>query len=166
MLYEMIVGIVPFWEEGMDQRALMKVRYNTICLSSRFEFYSALTYTYAFIFFLFFPFLSQAIVKGDFEFPAGDFMSEESMDLLRRMLVVQPHLRLGCHAVGDKDIRNHEFFDSIDWEALAKRELETPVKPQIKDPLDSTNFRRYREEKEVDDGVPLTKSEQAIFKDF
>lgn len=131
MLYEMIVGVVPFWDEGMDQRALLK-----------------------------------AIVRGHFEFPEGDFMSDASKDLLKRMLVVQPEKRLGSFATGDMDIRSHSFFDEIDWEALANKELETPMTPQIKDPLDSTNFKNFKDKKEFDDGVPLTRAEEAIFKDF
>mmetsp|Transcript_8845 Transcript_8845/g.7300 ORF Transcript_8845/g.7300 Transcript_8845/m.7300 type:complete len:132 (-) Transcript_8845:22-417(-) len=131
MLYEMIVGVVPFWDEGMDQRALLK-----------------------------------AIVKGRFEFPEGDFMSDASKDLLTRMLIVDPDKRLGNFARGDMDIRDHLFFDDIDWEALANKELETPVTPNIKNPLDATNFKNFKDEKEKDDGIPLTKAEEAIFKDF
>lgn len=93
-------------------------------------------------------------------------MSDDSKDLLRRMLVVDPRGRLGSFAAGDNDIRNHPFFDEIDWAKLAKKEVTVPMVPKITDPLDATNFRNWKDEEEKDDGMPLTAKQQAKFKDF
>lgn len=93
-------------------------------------------------------------------------MSVTSKDLLRRMFVVNPRDRFGNFAAGDVDIRNHPFFKDIDWEKLAKKELKAPLVPSIKDPLDATNFRSWKDEEEKDDGKPLTEKQQKQFKDF
>lgn len=93
-------------------------------------------------------------------------MSDASKDLIRRVLVVNPRHRLGSFAAGDVDIRAHPFFKEIDWAKLAKKEVKVPMVPRIKDPLDATNFRNWKEEEEKDDGKALTAKEQAKFKDF
>lgn len=131
MLYEMIVGFTPFWNDDMDQHALMK-----------------------------------AIVKGDFDFPTGNFMSENSKSLLRAVLTVNVKHRLGCFAAGDLDIRNHPFFEDINWDELAKKEAKAPMVPKIKNPLDANNFRNWKDEEVKDDGKPLTAKQQNLFKDF
>ena len=131
MLYEMIVGFTPFWNDDMDQHALMK-----------------------------------AIVKGEFDFPTGNFMSENSKSLIRAMLTVNVKHRLGCFAAGDLDIRNHPFFKEIDWTLLAKKQAKAPMVPKIKDPLDANNFRNWKDEAVEDDGKPLTEKQQKLFKDF
>ena len=48
------------------------------------------------------------------------------MDLLCRMLKKSPVTRIGI----DK-IKVHPFFKDIDWEKLARREVEPPVKLEI-----------------------------------
>ena len=110
--------------------------------------------------------LMKAIVKGEFDFPTGNFMSENAKSLIRAMLTVSVKHRLGCFAAGDLDIRNHPFFKEVDWTLLAKKEAKAPMVPKIKDPLDANNFRNWKDEAVEDDGKPLTEKQQKLFKDF
>ena len=64
------------------------------------------------------------------------------------------------------DIRNHPFFEDINWDELAKKEAKAPMVPKIKNPLDANNFRNWEDEEVKDDGKPLTAKQQNLFKDF
>ena len=134
MIYEMIVGMTPFYDGIVDQMGLFK-----------------------------------NIVKCRMEFPEGDFMSLESKDLIKRMLTVNPNDRLGSFAGADEDIKNHPFFEDIDWVKLANKEAKVPFKPKVSDPLDGSNFDDYSklEAKAKKEKVQkLTAAEQKLFARF
>jgi serine/threonine protein kinase len=133
MLYEMIVGISPFYESGISQMALFR-----------------------------------RIVSGKYTFPRGDdFMSRESKDILRQLLVHDPKKRLGCFAGAHQDIRNHPWFKSADFEAIENMEADAPWVPKIKDPLAATNFDNWDHlQEDEDEEKPLSEREQHLFDDF
>jgi protein kinase A len=136
MLYEMIVGMTPFYDGTQDQMGLFK-----------------------------------NIVKCNMAWPndVDNFMSKSAQDLITRMLTVNPADRLGGFAGGDKDIKSHPFFESINWQDLLSKKVEVPFKPKVSDPLDGSNFDDYSKleakvKKEI--LVPLTGAEQKLFDDF
>ena len=47
-------------------------------------------------------------------------------------------------------MKQHRFFRSLDFDALARRELAAPWKPTLKNPLDTSNFDEYDEDDRVD----------------
>ena len=47
-------------------------------------------------------------------------LSPEACSLLRELLKVSPHERLGAGAGDVDDIKIHPFFSGIDWNALEK----------------------------------------------
>lgn len=112
--------------------------------------------------------LFKRIIGGNFDFPSGGFMSTFSKDLIRRMLVVRRHDRLGSFAGGAGDIKNHPWFKEIDWDRLASKDLEAPWKPDIEDALDVSNFDNWDHLDKKPDAklAPLTADEQAMFMDF
>mmetsp|Transcript_10375 Transcript_10375/g.21429 ORF Transcript_10375/g.21429 Transcript_10375/m.21429 type:complete len:837 (+) Transcript_10375:96-2606(+) len=132
MVYEMIVGMTPFYDGIVDQMGLFK-----------------------------------NIVRGKVEHPKE--MHALVKDLISRMLTVNPAERLGSFAGADKDIRRHPFFDDIDWKRLLRKELKVPFKPDVKNPLDGSNFDDYSklEAKERNERYPkLTGAEQRLFDKF
>lgn len=69
------------------------------------------------------------------------FLGPDAKDLLTRLLRKEPNKRLGAHMPKDLvTIKKHRFFRRIDWQKLAKREVEAPIKPFITDPELAENF--------------------------
>lgn len=49
------------------------------------------------------------------------YLSNKAISILRRLLVVDPCKRLGYGPTGSNDIRNHPFFEDLDWERLLNK---------------------------------------------
>mmetsp|Transcript_24505 Transcript_24505/g.38480 ORF Transcript_24505/g.38480 Transcript_24505/m.38480 type:complete len:818 (+) Transcript_24505:156-2609(+) len=133
MLFEMIMGMTPFYDGVVDQMGLFK-----------------------------------NIVQRKMV-PYDNGISDEGKDLIDRILVVDAEHRLGSFAAADKDIKEHPFFNDIDWQQLQKMEAKVPFKPKVKDPLDGSNFDDYTklEAKEKRARmVKLTGAEQRMFEAF
>lgn len=93
-----------------------------------------------------------------------------AQDLLRKLLVKDPHRRLGSGPRGSEDIKAHPFFkvaphsltrlspatssrsvltthqppppsqQGLNWDDLAQKKVEAPFKPELKSELDVGNF--------------------------
>ena len=55
------------------------------------------------------------------------YLSTEARSLLQQLLQKDPLKRLGAGPRDSEDIKTHQFFRGIDWEVVARRELEVPV---------------------------------------
>ena len=56
-----------------------------------------------------------------------------------KLLTKNPRRRLG--AKGLEDVKRHPFFGpDIDWDAIAQKRVSAPIKPKIKDEMDTSNF--------------------------
>ena len=111
--------------------------------------------------------LFKNILKCKYELPES--MSSTAKDLIRRMLVLNPNERLGSFAGADQDIKDHPFFDNIDWKKLRQKKAEVPYKPKIVNLLDGSNFDDFSKleaERPVVKGKKLTKHEQNMFARF
>ncbi|XP_056390249.1 protein kinase C delta type-like [Hyla sarda] len=64
------------------------------------------------------------------------WITEESRDILQQLLEKDPTKRLG---VAD-NIRRHPFFNTINWTALERREVEPPYKPKVQSPSEIRSF--------------------------
>lgn len=87
--------------------------------------------------------LFRKICSGDFSFPPSGVMSMEVEDLLQRFFVVEPTRRLGSLARGINEIYAHLWFSQIDFAELRHKTIEAPWVPDIKDPLDKSNFENW-----------------------
>ncbi|XP_046580250.1 protein kinase C delta type-like isoform X2 [Haliotis rubra] len=67
-------------------------------------------------------------------------MSKEAATMLSLLFERNPHERLGMPGCVAGPIRSQQFFRSIDWEKLERREMPPPFKPKLKSPSDSSNF--------------------------
>jgi len=113
--------------------------------------------------------LFKNIVKCRMEYPEGDYMSNSSKDLIKSVLTVNPHDRLGSFANADKDIKTHSFFNDINWKKLSTKEIKVPFRPKISDPLDGSNFDDFSklEAKAKKEKIhKLTAAEQKLFAKF
>ncbi|OCT89239.1 protein kinase C theta type [Xenopus laevis] len=64
------------------------------------------------------------------------FLSMEAKDILIMLFVREPERRLGVKG----NIRQHCFFQHIEWGRLENREIEPPFKPKVKSADDWSNF--------------------------
>jgi serine/threonine-protein kinase RIM15 len=70
-------------------------------------------------------------------------ISEEAKDLINKLLCMDPHGRLGSNkeekfSSGGEEIRNHPWFDGINWETLLQDEAQ--FVPQVENPEDTEYF--------------------------
>lgn len=106
------------------------------------------------------------IVLAKYKMPS--ILNEDEQDLLKKLLVRKQSARLGNLSRGHRDVKDHAFFNEIDFKKLVRKELPGPWVPDIKDPFDASYFDDYRGS-ERDDEVrhrPLSREQQDLFRDF
>ena len=110
--------------------------------------------------------LFKRIVLAKYEMP--DVLNDQEQDLIGKLLVRNPSARLGNLSRGHRDIRDHEWFDEIDFKKLVRKEIEGPWIPDIKDPFDASYFDDFRgsEREDTSHRRPLSREEQDLFRDF
>lgn len=81
--------------------------------------------------------LFDSIRRGELSYPA--FITETAKDLLRRLLLSDPHKRLGGGAGDGDEIKVHPFFSSIDWAAIQLKRIRAPFVPNVKK-ADDTSY--------------------------
>uniref|UniRef100_A0A914Y8P8 Ribosomal protein S6 kinase n=1 Tax=Panagrolaimus superbus TaxID=310955 RepID=A0A914Y8P8_9BILA len=77
------------------------------------------------------------ILKAKLRMPG--FLSPEAQSLLRLLFKRNPQNRLGSGFGGIQQIKDHPFFDSINWMRLLNRQVSPPFKPFL-DSSDETEF--------------------------
>jgi serine/threonine protein kinase len=56
------------------------------------------------------------------------FLSPQAIDLINRLLDRHPMKRLGAGPKGAQDIKEHAFFDEIDWDDIINKKTFPPVR--------------------------------------
>uniref|UniRef100_A0A674J1R4 Protein kinase C n=1 Tax=Terrapene triunguis TaxID=2587831 RepID=A0A674J1R4_9SAUR len=64
------------------------------------------------------------------------WLNKDAKDILVKLFVREPERRLGAKG----NIRQHAFFQEINWEVLEERAMEPPFKPRVKSASDCSNF--------------------------
>lgn len=54
--------------------------------------------------------------------------------------------RFGILKNGSKDVKGHEWFKTVDWDAVLTQKIKPAYKPKIKGEEDTSNFDYYDEE--------------------
>lgn len=86
--------------------------------------------------------------------------------LIEGLLVIDRTKRLGCMRAGSNDIKNSDWFESIDWENVRQRQLKVPIVPKLSHAGDTSNFDEYPEENWETDASPVKSDVLKLFKDF
>eukprot|EP00210_Caulerpa_lentillifera_P000821 g794.t2 len=73
-----------------------------------------------------------------YSFPVN--MSQDMRDLIRRLLVRRPAMRLGAEKKGASSIKTHPWFSNFNWEEFESRKMTPPYIPKVKGPGDLSNF--------------------------
>lgn len=80
------------------------------------------------------------VVKGKLKFPRIHGINADGQDLIRQLLEKNPTKRLGCFQSGVQDVKDHPWFDGIDFEALVERRISAPWRPVLKNNRDSSYY--------------------------
>ncbi|EFE34247.1 uncharacterized protein ARB_06644 [Trichophyton benhamiae CBS 112371] len=83
----------------------------------------------------------EKIVAGCIRFPAN--MPASAKDIISALCKVNPSERLGHISGGSQRIRDHPFFEGIDWDDLYHKRVKGPIVPQVSHPADTANFEEY-----------------------
>jgi serine/threonine protein kinase len=94
--------------------------------------------------------ICQNIITNPLTFPEVEAGTEalftpESEDLCRHLLQKEPSMRLGCLKGGTRDVKDHGWFQGVDWHAMLAKKVQAPWLPTVTNPLDTSNFDHYGE---------------------
>uniref|UniRef100_A0A4W6G285 non-specific serine/threonine protein kinase n=1 Tax=Lates calcarifer TaxID=8187 RepID=A0A4W6G285_LATCA len=106
------------------------------------------------------------ILKAKLGMP--QFLSSEAQSLLRNLFKRNPANRLGAGPDGVEEIKRHQFFSTIDWNKLYRREIHPPFKPAAGRPDDTFYFDSEFTAKTPRDspGVPPSANAHQLFRGF
>ncbi|XP_042294754.1 ribosomal protein S6 kinase alpha-5 [Sceloporus undulatus] len=82
--------------------------------------------------------ISRRILKSEPPYPQE--MTALAKDIIQCLLIKDPKKRLGCGPDGADEVKQHPFFQTINWTDLAAKKMSAPFKPIIRDELDVSNF--------------------------
>uniref|UniRef100_A0A3P9H026 cGMP-dependent protein kinase n=1 Tax=Oryzias latipes TaxID=8090 RepID=A0A3P9H026_ORYLA len=86
-----------------------------------------------------YTFILKGIEKMDFP----KIISKRPEDLIRKLCRRNPSERLGNLKNGMTDIKKHRWFTGFNWEGLKARKLASPLKRELKGPMDHSYFDSY-----------------------
>lgn len=89
----------------------------------------------------------EKIVAGKVKFPS--FMKPSAKDLISNLLQIDLSKRYGNLKDGVDDIKNHKWFEGIDWNQMSSLKSSPPFIPVCGGEEDSSNFQRYDEDPDL-----------------
>ncbi|CAF1659031.1 unnamed protein product, partial [Adineta ricciae] len=109
------------------------------------------------------PEISKRIVKNQPFIP--NHISKVAKDFILKLLVKNPKRRLG--AKGLEDIKRHPFFGpDMDWDAIAQKRAQAPIKPKLKDEMDTSNFAEEFTRLPITDSPGLAPPTESLFRGY
>lgn len=78
--------------------------------------------------------LYDSIKFGEVVFPS--WLRGQARDLIQKLLHKSPAQRLGGSPEDSAEVKRHEWFSDIDWDALYQRRIDPPFKPILSHELD------------------------------
>ncbi len=105
------------------------------------------------------------ILKAKLGMP--DNLSSEAQSLLRALFKRNPQNRLGAGPNGIEDIKNHEFFATIDWPNLVEKNVRPPFIPAVsRDDAFYFDVEYTSKSPKDSPGGPVSASAHEIFRGF
>jgi len=74
------------------------------------------------------------------------FFPKKARKIINELLTKNPLKRLGALRGGSLGVKEHEWFDPLDWGDLEEKIIPPPYLPIIDNPTDTSNFDSYEEE--------------------
>lgn len=82
--------------------------------------------------------ISNRILKAAPPLPPS--LGADVADFIGKLLNKDPAKRLGGNRTDARDVKAHPFFRTIDWERLAAKMVPAPFTPELRYPMDTSNF--------------------------
>jgi protein kinase X len=99
-----------------------------------------------------------------------DFFHQDVVDLLKKLLVVEPARRFGMSHRGVLDIKLHPFFSSMDWGGITERKVPAPIKPKVTSSGDISNYSKFKQDSvavgDIKEDIPVPPEIQQLFDSF
>ncbi|CAF1030801.1 unnamed protein product [Adineta steineri] len=109
------------------------------------------------------PEISKRIIKNQPLIP--NHISKVAKDFILKLLMKNPKRRLG--AKGLEDVKRHPFFGpDIVWDAIAQKRNPAPIKPKIKDEMDTSNFADEFTRLPLTDSPGLAPPTESLFRGY
>ena len=67
-------------------------------------------------------------------------ISEDSKNFIKELLIVKPESRLSSGIEGGDKIKNHKFFNGVNWDDVQTKKIEPPFIPNLKNEADLKYF--------------------------
>lgn len=109
----------------------------------------------------------EKILKARPELPS--YLTNEAKDLIRRLLKKRVDMRLGAGPTDAEEIKRHPFFRHVNWNDVADRRLDPPIKPILDGDDDASQFdTQFTRQPPVDspDDSMLSESVNQVFQGF
>ncbi|KAG0171243.1 camp-dependent protein kinase catalytic subunit [Apophysomyces sp. BC1034] len=107
--------------------------------------------------------LYEKIMSSRPKYPS--YFDSSAKDLLKHLLISDKTMRYGNLKKGYRDIMDHKWFASIDFEKLEQRKVKAPYIPRIRGEGDASNFQKYDED-DQSYGLSLLDPHQDLFAEF
>ncbi|KAG5891958.1 hypothetical protein JTB14_002229 [Gonioctena quinquepunctata] len=105
------------------------------------------------------------ILKAKLGMPAN--LSTEAQSLLRVLFKRNPTNRLGAGPGGIEDLKKHEFFATLDFDALLAKKIRPPFQPAVCGPEDAYFDTEFTSKTPKDSpGVPASANAHELFRGF
>ncbi|CAF0969681.1 unnamed protein product [Didymodactylos carnosus] len=108
------------------------------------------------------PEISKRILRNQPLIP--NYISKIAKDFILKLLLKNPRRRLG--AKGSDDVKKHPFFNGIDWDALAQKRTSAPIKPKLRDEMDTSNFAEEFTRLPITDSPGLAPPTESLFRGY
>lgn len=108
--------------------------------------------------------LYEKILQGRIRWP--QYFDPHAKDLLKRLLTSDLSKRYGNLKNGADDIKNHRWFEGVDFNRLLVRQIRAPYIPQIRGDGDASHFDRYPETQEEYGVTGTNDPYRHLFPDF
>ncbi|PGH02428.1 AGC/PKA protein kinase [Polytolypa hystricis UAMH7299] len=110
----------------------------------------------------------EQIVEGRLRFPPN--MPSAAREIVTALCKTNASERLGYISGGTRRIKEHPFFEGIDWDDLYNRKMKGPIIPRVDHPADAGNFEDYPDPpdpKSLSEYTPdMREKYEDMFKDF
>ena len=101
------------------------------------------------------------VVQGEFIVPEG--ISEAAAELISRLIVIAPELRLGAR-LGSQEVKHHRWFAGVDFDQVFRKHIPAPWIPTLNAPDDTSSFADYEDDNEF--FIPASQKVNELFSDF